>query len=269
MFFGLNDVAFLAAASAPAQVVTDPDANAYILAVEAADTQALEQGVRDAINDFVVGCKADGIWNAIKASCILAGARTRLGAMVPLVGAAPTSFNFVDGDYDRKTGLVGDGSTKYLDSNRNNNADPQDSNHNAVYPTSVGKNAVRWIGGNSATYQTGDNVIGVASFQLFVRQRNTTAQLLQGTPTAGALVAVSRSNSSDYSLRRNGASVQLSQTSQAPSSSKVRIFAGGVLATPEAPTDARFAFYSIGESLDLALLDARVTALINAFDAAI
>jgi hypothetical protein len=34
-------------------------------------------------------------------------------------------------------------------------------------------------------------------------------------------------------------------------------------------SNARIAFYSIGESLDLALLDARVTDLINAFDTAI
>jgi hypothetical protein len=34
-------------------------------------------------------------------------------------------------------------------------------------------------------------------------------------------------------------------------------------------TDARLAFYSIGESLDLALLDARVTALVTAIGAAI
>ena len=34
-------------------------------------------------------------------------------------------------------------------------------------------------------------------------------------------------------------------------------------------SDARLAFYSIGESLDLAILDARVTALINAYAAAI
>jgi hypothetical protein len=34
-------------------------------------------------------------------------------------------------------------------------------------------------------------------------------------------------------------------------------------------SDARLAFYSIGESLDLALLDARVTTLIQAIDAAI
>jgi hypothetical protein len=96
----------------------DPDAAAYITAVETADGQALEEKTKIAIDNFVLGCKADGIWNAIKASCILAGARTRLGALTPLVGTAPTSFNFVDGDYNRKTGLVGDGSTKYLDSNR-------------------------------------------------------------------------------------------------------------------------------------------------------
>jgi hypothetical protein len=105
----------------------DPEITAYIAAVETADGQALEPAVKTAYINFILGCKADGIWNAIKASCILAGARTLTGALVPLAGTAPTSFNFVDGDYNRKTGLVGDGSTKYLDSNRNNNADPHAS----------------------------------------------------------------------------------------------------------------------------------------------
>jgi len=118
------------AAAGPA---LDPDAQAYIDAVELEDGQALEDGVRTAINDFVVGCKSDGIWSAIKSACILAGARTLDGALVPLVGSAPTNNNFVSGDYDRETGLKGNGSTKYLDSNRNNNADPQDDNHNAIY----------------------------------------------------------------------------------------------------------------------------------------
>jgi hypothetical protein len=95
----------------------DADAQAYITAVETADRQALEAGVRTAINDFVVGCKADGIWDAIKASCIMAGARTLTGALVPLKGTAPTNYNFVPGDYNRKTGLVGDGSSKNLNSN--------------------------------------------------------------------------------------------------------------------------------------------------------
>jgi hypothetical protein len=103
--------------------------------VEAADGQALETATRMAINSFVKGCKADGIWPAIKASCILAGARTLTGALIPLVGSAPTNNGFIGigTDYVRKTGLVGNGSTKYLDSNRANNADPQNSNHNACW----------------------------------------------------------------------------------------------------------------------------------------
>ena len=40
----------------------DSDVRAYIAAVEAADTQPLEQGVKDAYRDFIVGCKSDGIW---------------------------------------------------------------------------------------------------------------------------------------------------------------------------------------------------------------
>ena len=42
----------------------DPDALAYLNAVEEADTQSLESSVKAAINSFVVGCKADGIWTA-------------------------------------------------------------------------------------------------------------------------------------------------------------------------------------------------------------
>jgi hypothetical protein len=52
----------------------DTDAANYAMRVEAADGEPLEADVFSAINDFVLGCKADGIWDAIKASCILAGA---------------------------------------------------------------------------------------------------------------------------------------------------------------------------------------------------
>jgi hypothetical protein len=155
MFFGLNDVAFLAAVGRP-PAVSDSDAEAYLQAVETADGNFLEAAVRTAVNDFVVGCKADGIWAAIKASCILAGARTLTGALVPLVGAAPTSFNFVDGDYDRKTGLAGDGSTKYLDSNRSNSADGQNNQHVAVYQTVLGTIAGgRLLSGRDPSTATG------------------------------------------------------------------------------------------------------------------
>jgi hypothetical protein len=246
--------------------VTDPDAGAYIAAVEAADGQLLEFAVGKAINDFVVGCKADGIWDAIKASCILAGARTRLGALTPLVGTAPISFNFVDANYNRKTGLVGDGSTKYLASNRANSADPQNNNHNAVYASTAPSGGVNQTIIGSTT-SNGGNALQTSSSNssYFVRNRNGTGAATGVTVSGSAgFLGVSRSTSSGFTFRAKGiTSSEITSASQAPTGDI------DVFRTLTVYTNARLAFYSIGESLDLAKLDARVTALITAFGAAI
>ncbi len=242
----------------------DPDAAVYVAAVEAADGQSLETATKVAIHSFVKGCKNDGIWPAIKASCILAGARTLTGALVPLVGTAPTSFNFAAGDYNRKTGLVGDGSMKYLDSNRNNNADPQNNNHVSVFATELGA-AGRWINTEDLT-ASGINTIAYASAtsNFNLRMRSNAAAVGVGSAVASKLVGMSRSNSAAFTLRSNSISSSTSQTSDGLASGNTWLYRGG-----GGYSSTRLAFYSIGESLDLALLDARVTDLINAFGAAI
>jgi hypothetical protein len=240
----------------------DPDALAYLELVQQVDGQALEAGVRTAVIEFVTGCKADGIWSAIKASCILAGARTRLGALTPLVGTAPTSFNFVDGDYNRKTGLVGDGSTKYLNSNRNNNADPQNSQHLSVYVTVEGANNIRYIGDGAVS---GSSTVGLGNSNQMVVRSRTSGVLLAGSGLSGpGIAAKSRSNSTEVTWRKRNTTATGSLNSETPSAGVIEVFRATAAAT-----NARLAFYSIGESLDLALLDARVTDLINAFDTAI
>ena len=253
----------------------DADAVAYIAAVEAADGQALETATRMAINSFVKGCKNDGIWPAIKASCILAGARTLAGALVPLVGTAPTNVNFVAADYNRETGLVGDGSTKYLNANRANNADPQDNNHNAVWLHSVGSNERAYMGTETAS--NGWNLIynqgASGNFRIFVRNRSTigvggtNSSPLGPVPTLQKLVGANRPSANDVVVRAGASSVNIGSypSMSAVNSSSLLIFRRD----NGAYTDARLAFYSIGESLDLALLDTRVTDLINAFGAAI
>ena len=241
--------------------VSDADAQAYLRAVEQADNQGpLEQGVQQAVNQFVIGCKADGIWNAIKASCVLAGARTLTGALVPLVGTAPTNNNFVSGDYDRKTGLVGDGSTKYLDSNRDNNADPQNSQHLAVFATDAIADASRYMGSGS---NAGSSTLGLAVSNLGFRSRNST-NFNTGVAMTSGFIGKNRASETTVTSRIGGTTRSHSQTSNTPANETIEIFRAVIT-----PTASRFAFYSIGESLDLALLDARVTTLINAFDAAI
>jgi len=247
----------------PTSSTLDSDAAVYLNAVAQADGQQLEPAVRKAINDFVVGCKRDGIWDAIKASCILAGARTLAGALTPLKGTAPTNNNFVSGDYDRETGLVSSASNKSLDSNRANNADPQDSNHNAVWVSvahSGGSTGIYMDGGGTGV---GANNLGESSTagNLFSRNRTGSLSFTAATLPTG-LMGMNRSASTEYILRAAGSNNTVSSASQTPSSSDVFIYAREGTAT--GATNARLAFYSIGESLDLALLDTRVSALITA-----
>ena len=241
---------------------------AYIAAVEAADGQGLEEEVKAAYTEFILGCISDGIWDAIKASCILAGARTLSGALVPLAGTAPTNNNFVAGDYNRKTGLVGDGSTKYLDSNRNNNADPQDSNHNSVFITVNTTLSMAYLGaGNSAS---GSNTLQtVGTYAVATRSRNNSAVVPAGVLATSGLYGTARSGSASYIARSDKADRVVVSTSQAPFNGNIFIFARGSVGSPSILSNARIAFYSIGESLDLAKLDARVSTLISDLGAAI
>ena len=245
---------------------SDVDAAAYIAAVEAADGQALEGATRVAITAFVIGCKADGTWAAIKASCILAGARTLAGALVPLVGKAPTNFNFVSGDYNRKTGLAGDGSTKYLSSNRANSADPQNNNHNACWVSTPAAGALM----ASSLSLDGQNYMDMTTLpQVRFSSRNAKFNSLVSAQPVAGLYGHSRIDSTRASYRCPTGSGLDIYSPQAVDTRVIFLFTrsnNGIDFSASSP--ARLAFYSIGESLDLALLDARVTTLINAISAA-
>jgi hypothetical protein len=247
----------------------DSDASTYIDAVETADGQALETGVRVAINDFVLGCKQDEIWDAINASCILAGARTLDGALVPLVGGAPTNFNFVSGDYNRTTGLKGNGSTKYLNTNRPNNGDPQDSKHISFYksvaPTTTN---TKYMGAQDTGIPSITYLIDNAGDLTFAVNRSggtgsgyTSAQL--------GFVGTSRSASNLTSFRAASLTTTDGTTSNANNTLDIFVYCRNVNGSANSLTDARLSFYSIGESLDLAALDTRVSNLITAIGAAI
>lgn len=247
----------------------DADAVAYLNAVEVADGEALETTVRAAINDFVVGCKTDGIWDAIKASCILAGARTLSGALVPLVGNAPTNFNFVNGDYSRKTGLIGNGASKYLDSNRADNEDPQNSHHLSVWVEAVGDGMYIGVVGAGANVSS-----QISKSAAVVRVAERVG--LGGISTTGAsslsngFYGTSRFNSNNYNWVVGESNDSISTTSVLPTTGNTFVFARSITGTgPSTYSSARIAFYSIGESINLSLLKARVSALMAALNSAI
>jgi hypothetical protein len=182
-----------------------------------------------------------------------------------LVGTAPTPNNFDlvgDTDYDRKTGLKGDGSTKYLDSNGTAaTLTQQNSAHIAVYLSDT-------IGDTSLA-----GLIDSTSGWLWLRGDLNYAINNQPTVTstfAGlGLVGGSRSNNSTVTTRARRISNTVSATSSQASNLPVCIFAINVNNSVADYTLSRLAFYSIGESLDLAALDTRVSNLITAIGAAI
>jgi hypothetical protein len=242
----------------------DPAAQVYFNAVAAADGQQLEPAVKKAINDFVLGCKADGIWSAVKASCILMGARTLAGALTPLVGTAPTNNNFVSGDYNRKTGLVGNASTKFLNSNRSANADPLNNCHAAAYASTAASGFQMYFGGETANaydaFRNGANAIG--------RSRGGTSGTV-GTGATAGLIGHSRAAAGTFVFRAGGSQTTVTSTSGTADNANIYVFARNVSGSLNLPTDARIAFYSIGESLTLSLLDSRVSSLYAAIAAAI
>jgi hypothetical protein len=172
----------------------------------------------------------------------------------------------VSGDYNRKTGLVGNGSTKYLDSNRNNNADPQNSQHLCVYPTTVNTSDSDRVYIGTGLNTTGTTCLFTRSTDAVARNRSETADTGLTRGSANALIGMTRSASSSFTYRQSGSSLSLTRTSETPLAGNVYVYQANGF---PAYSNARLAFYSIGESLNLALLDARVSALITAFGVAI
>ena len=266
-----------------ANVASDTDARAYIEAVRLADGQYMEPAVQLAVNAFVVGCKADGIWSAIKASCLLMGARTLSGALTPLVGAAPTNNFFVSSDYNRRTGLIGNGTTKYLNTNLTGYAGLLESNHQSVYVTALKTNSAvtgYYIGHGTAD-DGGDG--GQFSWHLGhgsgtpgnIASRNKhSGSFLSNVVNAGGstgFIGQARSGSGvgGVSVRAAGANTAFDTVAQANDTRPLLVFARGYQGAPSLPSDARLSFYSAGDNLNLALLDSRVSTLYTAIGAAI
>jgi hypothetical protein len=242
----------------------------YIAAVEAADGQSLESAVKTAYENFISGLVNDGLWLALKSSCVLAGARTLSGALVPLIGSAPTNNNFVSADYNRKTGFKGNGSTKFLNTNRLNNSDPQNSKHISIFQTErcTGAN-IAAIGVFVASPSNRTHILFSDSINT-IRVNNSinTATSVGGGTTSG-FKGGSRFSSNQWVSYRTGNSLTQSVVSSNPGNINTYVFAINSDGAASSYYNGRLAFYSIGENIDLALLDTRVSNLMTALAAAI
>ena len=249
---------------------TDSDCLTYLAAVAAADGAGVEVGVAMAVDEFFRDTKASGVFSALKASCILAGARTLAGALVPVVGDAPTNVanGFVEGDYSRTAGLTGDGATTYLDSGRAGNADPQNDQHMSVYHSAIGDPGGGSLG-SGAGVGGATNLAAGATGQYGSRHRSANFYGSGVTPSAGFFGA-SRESSSAYVMRYDGVNDAVSIASQTPYPNTYFVFARNDSSPGlEAFSNSTIAYYSIGTSLSLEALDTAVTNLLTAIGEAL
>jgi membrane-bound inhibitor of C-type lysozyme len=251
---------------------SDSDALAYLGAVAAADGAGVEVSVALAVDGFFRDCKAAGIFDAIKASCILCGARTLSGALVPLAGPTITNSNFVSADYVRggaTPGLKGNTSTKALTVS-NAYTPVQDSAHQAIY-VSVKSSAISLFYthiremDDAGVAGDGQTQISQSGGATFTRCRESGGDTRSVTPSVG-FVGISRNGSASYTLRDAGVEVTVSDASDGIPDGTVHVFTNGQALQY---SDARLAFWSVGEAVDLEDLDDAVSALVTAIGAAI
>ena len=251
---------------------TDADAIDYLTRVASADGAGVEVGVATAVDAFFRDAKESGVFSALKACCILAGARTLAGALVPVVGDAPTNVadGFVEGDFSRTAGLTGDGATTYLDSGRANDDDLQNDQHMAVWITSLPTLTSAIMGSRIGPTETGSSQLIYRTDPSLTFRIHSATETLTGSASVG-FFAASR-NASDETLARNGGTeFDSSAASQSPNSENVHVFQRSG-SSSNAPTDATIAFYSIGTdigSAGLAALEAAVDNLISAIGEAL
>jgi hypothetical protein len=250
------------------EVGFDRHAIGYLRAVEEADGAFLETSVKVAINNLVAGLKSDGLWDAMASTCLLCGPRTLAGALVPLRGDAPTSYGFVEGDYDRQ-GLTGD-YTSYLDTGHACDQN-QDDEHISLYRLAAGATTQNWMGGGNYSDANG-TFTRLSHYSGYVRpasQGNLTPYAEATVPSGFA--GVSRSGSA-VTVRYNGSDKSQTSSSKSVSglTSNIAVFAVnyddiGVVGY----SNQKASFYSAGTSVDLAKLDSHVSAYVTAIGAAI
>ena len=248
----------------------------YLDRVRAADGAGLERGVTNGINTYISGLITANMLNTsegvisqaaskIKAHCILAGANTLSGCLVPVVGPTPTNVNFVPADYNRKLGL-GDpaNATKRLGTGYAFTSDMQDDCCLAAFFSSNGSTG--FAIGYGDTNGSGSFFSPSNSRLYAIAPVSFAPSDLVSTGFRG----VSRGDSVSYLYRRAGSNQTATIASGVVAHEAFSVFArtrqGG---TFDNFSNARLTSFLISRNIDLAILQSLQDQLVAAFNAAI
>ena len=205
-------------------------------------------------------------WDTMQSAASFVGVGIQ-GVTVPLRDGmtVPTNNNFVAADLDQLTGLLGDASTKFINTNWDHGTSSQDDFSVSVYPTTTTTTGYLFGAGRSG-------VSGVSNMSAAANCRNHAITQKSGysNSLAGNISGSSRSSSTGFNVRSAGTDFAATVTSQPPLSRNLFIFSRTVDGsdTAETLTNARLATYHAGPALDLATLEGLQETLITEVAAA-
>ena len=165
----------------------------------------------------------------------------------------------MSGDYNRTTGLLGDGSTKYLSTNRLHSADGQ-NDHSRFVGVSVAPSisVTRAYFGNG-TLNGGGVTSSLTTDTVSFRPCIASGSVNYSTAsTAPGLIGYSRNGSTSTTLESSGGSTTTSLASTTPVAETISIFARGT-ATTTARSDARIYFWLAGDAITTSVLRSRLS----------
>jgi len=234
------------------QTVSDADAQAF---VTAADIQ--DQVEANAINNLVIGMKADGLWTKMKAVYPFVGG-TSTSTSYNLRNTAQYQISWVGGWTWNNNGVLPGGVNGYGETNLNENSVLTLNNaHISVYLRTNSSLYSADIGAFDGTYQS--NILPRLNNELYGRIHDTSAAATTNLDSKGYYIA-NRTNSSQVFVYKNTTKYTLSSTA----TNKVNntfVFSR-ISQTVGNYSDRQIAFSTIGDGLtdtDVTNLNTRVT----------
>jgi hypothetical protein len=196
-------------------------------------------------------------WDNLESAASFVGVGIE-GVTVPLKSTMPTltNNNFVAGDLNQVTGLKADGSTKYIDTGTKFNDCPQNDFSMSV---NVTETLLESNSGNYLAYQSfvdgvsqiaSSNDSGVSNNDLVIRCQTRNANIISDQGSVEDFTGVSRELSTEYLVQYGASSTTITRASQAPANQIISLFGSPAVSK----TNARFATFHIGRSLDMPTL---------------
>lgn len=245
----------------------DADAQAYFDRINA-NSGTIDLTAQTAINDFVLGCKADSIWSLLLDVVPLCGDRPADG-FTKLVTAVPGEYfaegvGMAGGEYAQSTGLTLNGTSEYLRSNVVANTLTTNSTGLAVY-SRLTVNGTTMIHG--ADGGAGARIFMYAPFggDNKVYARHYTNEIGSAALSGAIGLLHTTNDGGTHTVYRNGSSIVSASDGGAPPSREIYYGAFNNVGTPAyGGSEQTLAFLAITAGMDsteAAALYSRVQAL--------